>query len=100
MPLKESVGKFLVGVLQIGSGSSLGREGPTVQICAGIANSLGHAAGLSVAATAVSLMFSESLLGFAQSLPAHEGSAAVAATCDWRSGYRHSRCCRTATASQ
>jgi len=188
VPLKESVGKFLVGVLQIGSGSSLGREGPTVQICAGIANSLGHAAALSrdnlrrllpvgaaagiaaafnapiaavtftieevvgdldqavlawivvaaaiaaaverailgehpvftitrnyglahassllsyavlgVAAAAVSLMFSESLLGFAQSLPAHEGSAAVAATCDWRSGYRHSRCCRTATASQ
>jgi len=47
VPLKESVGKFLVGVLQIGSGSSLGREGPTVQICAGIANSLGHAAALS-----------------------------------------------------
>src|SRR6185369_10680525 len=42
VPLVEAVGKFLVGVLQIGSGSSLGREGPTVQICAGIANSLGH----------------------------------------------------------
>jgi CIC family chloride channel protein len=43
----DAVGKFFVGVLQIGSGSSLGREGPTVQICAGIANSLGRAAALS-----------------------------------------------------
>ena len=47
VPLIEAVGKFLVGVLQIGSGSSLGREGPTVQICAGIATSLGRAAALS-----------------------------------------------------
>jgi CIC family chloride channel protein len=47
VPLIEAVGKFLVGVLQIGSGSSLGREGPTVQICAGIAASLGRAAALS-----------------------------------------------------
>ena len=35
--LRDSVGKFMVGALQIGSGSSLGREGPTVQICAGVA---------------------------------------------------------------
>lgn len=47
VPLSESIGKFLVGVLQIGSGSSLGREGPTVQICAGMAASLGRAAALS-----------------------------------------------------
>lgn len=47
VPLIEAAGKFLVGVLQIGSGSSLGREGPTVQICAGIATSLGRAAALS-----------------------------------------------------
>lgn len=47
VPLSEAVGKFLVGALQIGSGSSLGREGPTVQICAGIATSLGRAAALS-----------------------------------------------------
>jgi len=39
--LRDSLGKFFVGALQIGSGSSLGREGPTVQICAGIANRLG-----------------------------------------------------------
>jgi CIC family chloride channel protein len=47
VPLVEAVGKFLVGVLQIGSGSSLGREGPTVQICAGIATGLGRGAALS-----------------------------------------------------
>jgi CIC family chloride channel protein len=40
--LRDSVGKFIVGALQIGSGSSLGREGPTVQICAGIASFLGR----------------------------------------------------------
>lgn len=43
----STVGKFFVGVLQIGSGASLGREGPTVQICAGIASLLGRAAALS-----------------------------------------------------
>jgi CIC family chloride channel protein len=31
VPFIEAAGKFLIGVLQIGSGSSLGREGPTVQ---------------------------------------------------------------------
>ena len=35
VPVRDAVGKFLVGTLQIGSGASLGREGPTVQICAG-----------------------------------------------------------------
>src|ERR1700722_7437561 len=40
--LRDSVGKFLLGALQLGSGSSLGREGPTVQICAGVASSLGR----------------------------------------------------------
>ncbi|MGH9821322.1 MAG: chloride channel protein, partial [Pyrinomonadaceae bacterium] len=34
-------------VLQIGSGASLGREGPTVHICAGIASSLGRTFALS-----------------------------------------------------
>lgn len=43
----DAAGKFMVGVLQIGSGSSLGREGPTVQICAGVASTLGRAAALS-----------------------------------------------------
>lgn len=47
VPFFEAAGKFLIGVLQIGSGSSLGREGPTVQICAGVASTLGRAAALS-----------------------------------------------------
>jgi CIC family chloride channel protein len=40
--LRDAVGKFLLGSLQIGSGASLGREGPTVQICAGVATALGR----------------------------------------------------------
>ncbi|HSS18927.1 MAG TPA: chloride channel protein [Pyrinomonadaceae bacterium] len=47
VPLREAVGKFLVGVLQIGTGSSLGRDGPTVHICAGVASTLGRSAALS-----------------------------------------------------
>jgi CIC family chloride channel protein len=45
--LRDSFGKLLVGTLQIGTGSSLGREGPTVQICAGIASTLGRVARVS-----------------------------------------------------
>lgn len=40
-------GKFLTGVLCIGSGHSMGREGPSVQIGAGIASWLGRWFGLS-----------------------------------------------------
>jgi CIC family chloride channel protein len=40
VPLRDAFGKFLVGVVQIGSGASLGLEGPTVQICSGIASGL------------------------------------------------------------
>lgn len=40
--LRDAVGKLLVASLQIGSGASLGREGPTVQICSGVASSLGR----------------------------------------------------------
>jgi CIC family chloride channel protein len=47
VPFRDAIGKFLVGVLQIGTGSSLGREGPTVQICAGVASLLGRSAALS-----------------------------------------------------
>ena len=47
VPLRDAVGKFVVGSLQIGSGASLGREGPTVQICAGIASFLGRLVGVS-----------------------------------------------------
>ena len=47
--LRDSVGKFFISALQIGTGSSLGREGPTVQICAGIASRVGRLAGISSA---------------------------------------------------
>jgi CIC family chloride channel protein len=47
VPMRDSVGKFAVGALQIGSGASLGREGPTVQICAGVASALGRIARVS-----------------------------------------------------
>jgi CIC family chloride channel protein len=47
--LRDAVGKFAVCVLQLGSGASLGREGPTVQICAGVATSVGRWLALSPA---------------------------------------------------
>jgi CIC family chloride channel protein len=40
--LRDALGKFLVASIQLGTGSALGREGPTVQICASIASSLGR----------------------------------------------------------
>ncbi len=40
--VRDAVGKFVIGVVQIGSGASLGREGPTVQICAGVTSLLGR----------------------------------------------------------
>ncbi len=45
--LRDSLSKFGLAVLQIGSGASLGREGPTVHICAGIATALGRMFALS-----------------------------------------------------
>jgi CIC family chloride channel protein len=47
VPAKDALGKFVLGSLQIGSGGSLGREGPTVQICAGLASLLGRLAPIS-----------------------------------------------------
>ena len=47
--LRDAIGKFVVCVVQLGSGASLGREGPTVQICAGIATSLSRWLALSPA---------------------------------------------------
>ncbi|MEO8699367.1 MAG: chloride channel protein [Kofleriaceae bacterium] len=43
---RDSLGKFVIGALQIGSGSSLGREGPTVQICSGVAKGMGKLVGI------------------------------------------------------
>ena len=45
--VKETVGKFVLCAVQIGSGASLGLEGPTVQICAGVSSLLAGAARLS-----------------------------------------------------
>lgn len=46
LPLRDSVGKFLIGSIQIGTGSSMGREGPTVQICSGVARGMGRLVGI------------------------------------------------------
>ena len=44
--LRETIGKFMLCAVQIGSGASLGLEGPTVQICAGVSNMLARASKL------------------------------------------------------
>ena len=44
--LRETIGKFILCAFQIGSGGSLGLEGPTVQICAGVSSLLARAARL------------------------------------------------------
>jgi len=43
---RDSIGKFFISSIQLGTGSSLGREGPTVQICGGLASSLGRVVGI------------------------------------------------------
>lgn len=45
--LRDALGKFFIGAFQIGSGASLGREGPTVQICAGATSFMARLARLS-----------------------------------------------------
>ena len=45
--LRETIGKFVLCTIQIGSGASLGLEGPTVQICAGVSSLLARTARLS-----------------------------------------------------
>src|SRR3984957_13163165 len=47
--MKETVGKFVLCALQLGSGASLGVEGPTVQICAGVSSFLSRMARLTPA---------------------------------------------------
>ncbi len=44
--LRETIGKFVLCSFQIGSGASLGLEGPTVQICSGVSSMLARAARL------------------------------------------------------
>ncbi|HUU34638.1 MAG TPA: chloride channel protein [Vicinamibacterales bacterium] len=46
IPLRVPLGKFLMGVLCVGSGHSMGREGPSVQIGAGLASAIGRWVGL------------------------------------------------------
>jgi CIC family chloride channel protein len=47
VPFNETIGKFILCAIQIGSGASLGLEGPTVQVCAGVSSLLARAARLS-----------------------------------------------------
>src|SRR5215475_6108732 len=47
LPFRDAVGKFIISALQIGSGASLGREGPTVHICAGLTSYLGRTSAIS-----------------------------------------------------
>ncbi|MFQ5777550.1 MAG: chloride channel protein [Terriglobia bacterium] len=42
IPARTPVGKFITGVLCIGAGHSMGREGPSVQIGAGLASVMGR----------------------------------------------------------
>jgi chloride channel protein, CIC family len=47
IPGRVAIGKFVTGVLCVGSGHSMGREGPSVQIGAAIASTVGRWAGVS-----------------------------------------------------
>ena len=47
IPFRTAVGKFLCCALTLASGIALGREGPSVQIAAGIGSTLGRRLGLS-----------------------------------------------------
>ena len=44
--IRETIGKFVLCAIQIGSGASLGLEGPTVQVCAGVSSMLARLARL------------------------------------------------------
>jgi len=44
--VRQTIGKFVLCALQIGSGASLGLEGPTVQVCAGVSSMLARLARL------------------------------------------------------
>ena len=49
IPARVPIGKFITGILCIGSGHSMGREGPSVQIGAGLASVIGRWVGLPAA---------------------------------------------------
>ncbi|HXG93170.1 MAG TPA: chloride channel protein [Blastocatellia bacterium] len=42
VPMRVAVGKTVISALCVGSGASLGREGPTVQICAALSYAIGR----------------------------------------------------------
>jgi chloride channel protein, CIC family len=46
IPFRTAAGKFICSTITLGSGISLGREGPSVQVGAGIASALGRRLGL------------------------------------------------------
>jgi len=46
IPIKDTIAKFFACTLQQGSGSSMGLEGPTVMICAGVVNQVSRWTGL------------------------------------------------------
>lgn len=47
VPLRDAIAKYVLSMVQIGSGASLGREGPTVQICSGVASALARFSNIS-----------------------------------------------------
>lgn len=49
IPLKTGFWRFLLTTIYVGGGNSLGREGPTVHMCAAIASALGRGFGLAKA---------------------------------------------------
>lgn len=49
IPLKTAIWRFVLTTVYVGGGNSLGREGPTVHMCAAIASSLGRTFGLAKA---------------------------------------------------
>jgi len=47
MPFKSAIGKAVISAISLGTGASIGREGPTVQICAAVSSFLGRFFGVS-----------------------------------------------------
>lgn len=47
IPFKSAIGKMTVAAISLGTGASIGREGPTVQICSAVSSFLGRFFGVS-----------------------------------------------------